>query len=125
MVAMAVLFGLLVRRLGRQWGLRGVSGSGGSLTSLEVFEIFPSFQVQGLNVTSVKRRVGTSLQVHLVELASREVVVNFTSLDIVPGLTIKGGSKCGSTEEGNSKENDFRSVLHDVLVIRGLEKELV
>jgi hypothetical protein len=116
----------MVRRLGRQWRLRGwrlrgLGGSSGSLTSLEVLEIFPSFNVHGLKVTSVNRRVGTGLQVHLVELASREVVLNFTSLDIVPSVTGERGSKCGGTEESDSKESDFGSVLHDVLVIRGLE----
>jgi hypothetical protein len=106
-----------VSRLGRRWGLRAF---GGNLTSLEVFEILPSFQVQGRYVTSVEGRVFTSLQVGLEELASLEVDINLTSLDIVLGLTGKGGSKCGSTEESDSKESDFRSVLHDDLIIRSL-----
>ena len=144
--AVGLMGDLSVRGVGRQWGLRGrlrgLRGSlqnkilmsytsaviifnptyRGSLTSLEVLEVFPSFKVQVLNVTGVKRRVGTSLQVHIVELASREVVTNFTSLNIVLGLTGKRGGNCGSTEEGDSEESDFGSVLHDVLVIRGLEK---
>jgi hypothetical protein len=111
--------GLDMRGLGRQWGLRS-GGNSGSLTSLKVFEIFPGFEVQRLEVTGVKRRVGTNLQIHLEKLAGRQVVVDFTSLDIISGLTSVGSSKCGSTEEGDGKESDFRSVLHDVLVIRGL-----
>jgi hypothetical protein len=98
-------------REGTQRGtLRGLGDRSGSLTStsLEVLVIFTSF----------KRRVITSLQVHIVGLASSEVVVDFASLDIVLCLTSKGESKCGSTEEGNSKESDFGSVLHDDLVMR-------
>jgi len=127
MVTMGVLSSLDVSGLGLQWslggleGLRGLGGSRCNLTGLEVIEIFPGFKVQGLEVTSIKSRVGTGLQIHLEVFASRELIVNFTSLDIVTGLTAEGGSKCGSTEEGDSKESDFRSVLHDVLVIRGLE----
>jgi len=107
-----------VRGLGRQWRLR--SGNSGSLTSLKVFEIFPGFEVQRLEVTSVERRVGTNFQIQLVKLAGREVVVDFASLDIESGLTSVRGGKCGSTEEGDGKESDFRSVLHDVLVKRSL-----
>jgi len=101
-------------RGGRQWCLREavrwLGNRSGRLTStsLEVLEIFPSF----------KRGVITSLQVHVGELASSKVVVDFPSLDIVLCLASKGESKCGSTEKGNSKESDFGSVLHDDLVIR-------
>jgi hypothetical protein len=108
-----------VRRLGRQRRLRGGRYSG-SLASLKVFEIFPSFEVQRLEVTNVKRRVGTSLKIQLEKLASGDIVVDFTSLDIVSDLSSVRGGKCGSTEEGDGKESDFRSILHDDLVIRGL-----
>jgi len=121
-----------VRRLGRSLDVRGLGpqrrlgfpGRNNRITSLKVFAIFPSLEVQRLKITSIERRVGTSLEIQLEKLAGRQVVVDFTSLNVESGLTSVGGSKCGGTEEGDSKESDFRSVLHDVLVIRGLRTRL-
>jgi hypothetical protein len=98
-----------------------LSSLSSDLTGLEVVEIFTGFKVHVLEITSIEGRVGTSLHVDIVELASSEVVVDFTSLDIVLDVTSIRSSKCGSTEKGNSKESDFGSVLHNGLVVRSLE----
>jgi hypothetical protein len=105
-------------RLGR-WSLRGQK-SRSRLTSLELIEIFSNFKVQALNVTSVKRRVG-----HLEELTSLEVVVviEFTGLDFVTGLSGHRDSKCGSTEDSDSKVSDFGR--HDVWIIRSFLRTCV
>jgi hypothetical protein len=99
-------------------------GNNGSITRLEVRKVFTSFEVHRLKVTSVQSRVSTSFQIHIEELSSGEVVVNFTSIKVVLCVTTKGGSKRRSTEEGDSEKSDFDRVLHVVLVMRCLEKQV-
>jgi len=135
---LAVLASQEFSRDGSDWGLGGLRSRGsrgglgrqGSLgssrrlgeksrsrfTSLEVLVVFPGFNVEFLDVTSIESRE---------EFTSLEVVVvnDFTGLDFIPSLSSEGNSESGSTEDGDSKESDFGR--HDDLVIKSFLRTCV
>jgi hypothetical protein len=81
------------------------------LTSLKVFQVRASVQFQSFEVTSIKGRVITSLQVRIKDLPGRELVVSFTDFEF--GIHRNGESHYGAAEESDGKHSEFGCVLHD------------
>jgi hypothetical protein len=75
-----------------------------------------------INPSSAPTAMTSSFQ--LILLIAKSFPLNHVCVALVATplflVAWQGDSKCGSAEEGDSKESDFRSVLHDVLVIREL-----